>query len=474
MADVELRADPAASGQLRKVAASVVDPHGQLYDDGDRMIRAISASSRDFVDTLLADPVVQAAQADGRLVQANRVPAGSLGFPEDQLLLAHPKVNPVTFPAEWAPSMLKDAAELTLNLLHDLNERDMSLQDAHPWNILYDGSSPVLVDFTSIVPAPEHILWAAHSQYVSHFRNPLILHDRKLHAAAMAGLLNPIRGVDGTLVLEALGNWPALRAPGIAIPGVLDSFIQKRPALKAKIREMAANVQVTRDQRRSFIRREQKKLSALLKQTTAPDVWSGYYSEIPPTVDKSKKVEAIGELLQRIKPGTVVDVGCNTGVFSLQAAELGARVVSLDYSVPCIESLYIHSRDNGLPVTPLVVDLAAPTPAHGFLNNQYPALFDRIEGECVFCLGLMHHLHLALRQSFENIGTALARLSSKYCIFEYVDVADDNIDLIGSRQDVSYTLESALEAFSPHFQVEQVIESDRPTRQLVLLRKTGN
>mgnify|MGYP000374410442 CR=1 FL=1 len=64
MADVELRADPATSGQLRKVAASGVDPHGQLYDDGDRMIRAISASSRDFVDTLLADPVVQAAQAD--------------------------------------------------------------------------------------------------------------------------------------------------------------------------------------------------------------------------------------------------------------------------------------------------------------------------------------------------------------------------------------------------------------------------
>ena len=48
--------------------------------------------------------------------------------------------------------MLRDAALLTLDLNIALLDYDCMLQDAYPWNVLFDSSQPVFVDFTSIVP----------------------------------------------------------------------------------------------------------------------------------------------------------------------------------------------------------------------------------------------------------------------------------------------------------------------------------
>ena len=56
--------------------------------------------------------------------------------------------------------MLKEAALLTLDLCIRLAEKELTLQDAHPWNILFDGHHPVFIDLGSITPVRPDIIWA--------------------------------------------------------------------------------------------------------------------------------------------------------------------------------------------------------------------------------------------------------------------------------------------------------------------------
>src|SRR4029079_18055617 len=60
-----------------------------------------------------------------------------------------------TYPHEWAASMLKDAALLHVQLFLDLGARGLTLKDWHPYNILFEGTTPRFIDFTSIIPIEE-------------------------------------------------------------------------------------------------------------------------------------------------------------------------------------------------------------------------------------------------------------------------------------------------------------------------------
>jgi hypothetical protein len=75
--------------------------------------------------------------------------------------------------------MLKDAALLTLDLDIELARSGLMLQDAHPFNVLFDGSRSQFVDFTGIVPAGERPLWAVDEQ----FRSTLGLCNRAIEPA---------------------------------------------------------------------------------------------------------------------------------------------------------------------------------------------------------------------------------------------------------------------------------------------------
>ncbi|MGE3161641.1 MAG: hypothetical protein AB7K53_06250, partial [Burkholderiales bacterium] len=57
----------------------------------------------------------------------------------------------VSYPYEWPASMYKDAVLFHLRLFEDLDRIGLTLKDALPNNILFDHTSPVFVDFLSLV-----------------------------------------------------------------------------------------------------------------------------------------------------------------------------------------------------------------------------------------------------------------------------------------------------------------------------------
>jgi ribosomal protein L11 methyltransferase len=69
------------------------------------------------------------------------------------------------------------------------------------------------------------------------------------------------------------------------------------------------------------------------------------------------------ELLQRVEPRSLVDVGCGSGVLSIAAAMLGfAPVTGVDVEEAAVEATSANARVNGVQVNTLLVAPDAPLP----------------------------------------------------------------------------------------------------------------
>jgi len=450
--------------------SSYVDPAGYLFRHEGQLYRAIRRGHADFYRALLADGTAQRLSAERGLVTAREA---DLALDDDDvdLVLQHEEVTPQTYCVEWCPAMLLEAARTTVELLAEVTRLDATLQDAYPWNVLFDGARPVMVDFTSIAPVHSPLPWPALEQYRAFFQRPLDLAARGRGRLARVLLQDNINGIPLGQFTQAMPAAYRARHPVAGLSVWLDGFVQRRPELKKKLRGAALKGEpASRAVRQRFADGLARRLDGY-RFEQSEDVWSVYYQQIDPQVDKERKLSQVGQLLERLAPATVLDAGCNVGVFSLLAARQGARVISVDTSEACINRLYAEARREDLPITPLVADLLCPTPAFGFMGEQYPALPVRVRGEAVLCLALMHHLHIAGRQSFERIARLFDALSARYLIFEFVAMDDANNDLIGAGREIGYDLDQVTAALARHFPTIETMDSDRPTRKLLLCEK---
>jgi SAM-dependent methyltransferase len=388
------------------------------------------------------------------------------------MVLSHREVRPLTYCIEWAPSMLRDAGRTTIDLAETLAEENCTLQDAYPWNVLFDGARPVHVDFTSIIKADQRLIWPAYIQFQSFFLRPLYLAQMGRGELARGLLMNSVSGISLETLLRHARLPARLRHPSWDLSAAADRLIQKRPTLKARIQELSrkGSAHLTPALRRRFFQGLRRNLEGF-DFRTAGEIWARYYREIPDWVDRKAKIEAVRTILDRLAPVSVLDLGCNTGLFSVVAAEAGARVLAIDSSEACIEALYREAHARGLPITPVIGDVLTPSPAFGFMAEQFPSFIDRARSDTVLCLGLMHHLHITGRQPIAAIAGMLARLAERALVFEFVARDDANVERIESNRVIDYTLETVLAALRAHFATVDVQPSDRETRRLIVCRK---
>ncbi|MEK9145366.1 MAG: class I SAM-dependent methyltransferase, partial [Elusimicrobiota bacterium] len=217
--------------------------------------------------------------------------------------------------------------------------------------------------------------------------------------------------------------------------------------------------------RPAFFRRLGRRLDGVPRAPKS-GVWLEHARDNP----AGPKLKAVSALLESLRPGSVIDLGCNTGEFSVLAAKLGACVTALDSDESCIDALHGRAHREDLKILPLVADALNPTPAFGSMSDQFPSMLERLEADCVLCLGLMHHLHVAGGQSFPRIAALLSRLGRCSAVFEFIAADDANIRLLHHGKDIRYSMEDATRALAAHFKLE-ILDSDRPTRKLVLCRR---
>jgi hypothetical protein len=459
--------------EIRPLSASYVDPNGFLFEYDNRLLRGISAGREDFYRDLIQKSGTELSFGAAPGVVRSQISGFSVPERNCRLVLEHERIRPLTFCVEWPPSMLKAAALLTLQLCQRLVRSECTLQDAYPWNVVFSGTKPVMVDLTSIVPTSGPYLWSAYQQYLNFFMYPLRLAESGKGKFARQLLFDTINGV--TIDdYQALLDFRDLLAHPLNYMGTKLSYklarrIQHNTALKLKLQQSMKDRKVDAAMREKFFAGLVRKTESI-RLTRPKTTWVNYYQEINRDIDVDKKVQIIDGILKHVRPATVLDVGCNTGKFSILAARNGAKVISADADVGCIESLFHVADENSLPITPLVVDILSPTPAFGQFASQFPAFSDRARSQMVFALALMHHLHINGRQSFERIARIFSQLAEKYLIFEFVSMDDDNNRLLDHGREIDYSLETVCDALSAHFTLE-VMESDRATRKLILCTK---
>jgi len=459
-----------SASDIQRDASSYVDPQGYLFHYDGEIYRYVHPGKAPLYRQMLRDGVLDELQEHGLV--ATRKASIVLQTEPEGLVLHHQRVWPLSYCVEWCPSMLREAGLATLELAIELVDRELMLQDAYPWNVLFDGHRAVFVDVTSVVPPDPDVIWPAHEQFEAFFHRPLVLAAQGNGDIARSQLYNNISGLDFATFCRLVPGTYRLLHPGLTLASWLNLALQRSTRMKDRVRAMNRRMakHLSANVRRRFFGRLVRRLLSL-RFPTHGDPWEDYYAQINPAFDKQAKIRAVREIVSRLAPKTVLDLGCNAGVFSLVAAECGARVVSVDSSQACIEALFHAARQRSLPVTPLLSDVLCPTPAFGFLGKQYPTLPDRVRSEMVLCLGLMHHLHLTGRQSWPRIVELVDTLSTRAVLFEFVAIDDANIGHLPQRREIDYTLESVTAALRARFRQVDVQASDRETRRLLVCRK---
>lgn len=484
------------------------DDIGETFVSDGRVLRGIYPGKSAVVRSVLEKCVEQDLFSAG-IVATREVDAtthAELGY---EMMLEHARVPFVTFPHEWPASMLHAAAKFHLKLFQKLGEHGLTLKDWHPYNILFDGTEPVFVDFTSIIPAtdlPKQAYlagekapggfgkWDEYSialyrmyklTYEPYFGLPLVMMQQGRHAEARE-----------KLVKTALNATESGMLRGEVFAG--------RSAARAAYELNDLRLRMTLNERGPIKTRFFAHLSRMLdgmRVAVKGSAYSSYYEDkkeafaSEPSIDWTNKQNVVHDALVRFDPSTVLDIGSNTGWFSLLAAKLGSKVVGVDLDEACIDALFAAAHREKLSVVPLVANLMVPPPdifAKTFEHEPslskiggdkplYPSPEKRLQCEMVMALAIVHHLALGQGHSFERIASTLSGLASKHLCVEFVQrddkmvVDDPGFFPAMTRSPASfdwYHVDGFVSALKRHFDEIQVLPSFPSTRLMLLCSKS--
>jgi SAM-dependent methyltransferase len=461
---------------------SYADPNGFVFFHQGGVYRAIRAGRENYYRTLFEDGTV--AGCIGRCgLAASEIAPGSIPELDIRLLIRHAMIAPASYAPEWSPSMLKDAALVTLDLAAELAGRGHGLQDANPWNVLFDGTDPRWIDLTSIVEAPAGMIWPAYQQFLSTFVYPLELMSMGKDRTARALMTDYVHGISQEEFTRHLTAGYSLKHPlrtaGLRVFGWISRRAQRDAAGRTcwkNTPSRLAPAAVDPALRARFLEGLRSRVEKINPSPDSKAFWKNYYADRgeasadPSSADEtgwSVKQRNVAAVLRRLKPRRVTDLGSNTGWYSRLAARHAERVVAADTDAACADALYLAAKKEGLNILPLVMDVLNPTPSLGSVPDMFPSAPERIGGDLVLALALIHHLHITGRQSFSHIARALRRYGPT-ALVEFVDRDDPMARDLASGREVRYGLSDTAREFERVFGSVELLDSDVPTRRLML------
>ena len=390
-------------------------------------------------------------------------------------VIAHQRIPFASFPHEWPPEMLEAAGRLILDIAAALLDDDFGLKDATPYNVLFDGPHPVHVDVLSVERRISgDPLWLAESQFTQTILFPLLAY-RDFRRPSHGEFLASREGIEPENLYYAAGALRRL-APGffgmVTLPVWLAGAARRRQAKLYRPRR------IDPDRAAFVLRHRLRRLARCLDRLTPPareSVWSDYEDMRDyGAADIAAKDEFVRAALRRFAPATVLDIGCNTGRYSLMAAENGARVVAIDADPVVVGRTWREALRRGADILPLVVDVARPTPAIGWRNGECPSFLARAGGrfKAVFALALLHHLMVTERIPLAEVMALLAKLTTGIAVVEFVAPDDPNfIRLCRGREALYGDLTEAafVDACRDRFTIVERQPLQSGTRTLFLL-----
>ncbi len=154
------------------------------------------------------------------------------------------------------------------------------------------------------------------------------------------------------------------------------------------------------------------------------------------------------------------------------AARHGHQVVAIDSDPQVVGQLWEKSAASETDILPLIVNLARPTPAAGWQNQETLSFLDRSRKtfDGVLVLAALHHLLVTEGIPCEEILRLFAQLTRGWCVIEYVPPIDKGFQALSRGRDYSFFTQQYFEkCLEGKFKLIQKHPIENSTRVLYLL-----
>jgi predicted nicotinamide N-methyase len=377
-----------------------------------------------------------------------------------------------SYPFEWSYRQWRKVilAYLTINQI--ALKYGMILKDATPYNFYINSSKAVMFDTSSFIFFKENDKWTAYKQFCEMFLSPFILMHyngqcwSKLYQTQLQGI--PLNFVSKNLPIKSWFNLTVLL----------------HIHLHAKYIQYPALEQNNQTEKKGFsIEKLDTMLSLIKKSINSSEhpylfknQWAKYYeNDIETETYIKSKEEIVRNWLALTKPKSVLDLGANTGKFSIIASDYAEKIIALESDEDCVDEIDKNITVNkNSKIFPLVGDLSAPNPGIGLLNKELLPIFERAKSEMVLSLALIHHLYFTKDMSFDLIAELFSNLSSNYLIVEFIPNEDRKVKgliFAKPKKTNQYTFESFKASLLKYFYYVETEKIESSTRSLMLFKK---
>jgi SAM-dependent methyltransferase len=426
------------------------------------------------------------------------------------------KKHIISYPYEWPANMYKDAVLFHLGLFAKLDGCGLALKDAAPNNILFDFQRPVFVDFLSMVRKeklkdeasflprldhPDARFGIFSKMFIPFMLTPLIDMAEGDYGLARYSLsekaCNSVNS--GFSALE--GFHKMLRLFKLRSKRTVKYLLGKGGKLRFDAARLAVIKNLLKAGRNTdFVDFVQIVYECVkdVEVTPLKSRYASYYEDKNENYDLSDrsqwkdKQKNIYDIIRWNRPGRVMDIGANTGWFSILAEKLGSEVIAVDADESSIDALYRDAKARGLKILPLLIPFSGLTrqiygivddhPAYkdrDFKNNPlFTAPTKRLKADMVLCLGLFHHLVLGEGREIDAVFKVLSDLTAKTLILEFVSMEDSLIQSepaafknIKKFNETIYNLRLILEKGKRYFMSVETRDSYPASRKLLIFGK---
>jgi SAM-dependent methyltransferase len=426
----------------------------------------------------------------------------------------------ISYPFEWTANMYKDAVLFHLNLFLQLEQHGLTLKDALPNNIVFDFCKPIFVDFLSIVPQKDlkSESWLMTGKNYAEPRyavfdvmfEPFILISFMAMAEKKYGLSRRMLAEKSCNTDGRVPRWKDVYPGSVLKYGWWGKVLIKH--LIKKLLGISSELPVYPQKPSNLFRLLSSKegltftdfTSQLMQFVESVDVtppqsaYFSYYDAKNEKFDFSDqtlwlaKQKAVAKIMDSEKPSTMLDIGANTGWFSILAAQRGIKVIATDVDESSIDALYLYSKQKKLKILPLLISFDNMTrqifgKTYSDLEYRdrnfkatplYVPATDRLKSDMVLCLGLLHHLVLGIGMQLSEVFGILSKLVRKTLILEFIELQDKLIQEepsffthIGKYSSEKYNIETVIEETKRYFNSYDIVDSHPKTRKFLICRK---
>ncbi len=418
---------------IKYLGFATLDNLGRPFEYNGRVYRGIYPDKVSFVEELFKSGLVDELVRQHLFVKTQISDLYSDEFP---LILSHKKLL-ASLPTSWTYNQLRDAAIVILKVMKICNKFGYELSDAHPYNVTFDSSNPVYIDFGSIRKLKDKTI--PMEEFVNFTLVPLFLISKGYLLEAYTLLHSELHfklpsktfreSIFFKKFLEIIGN----KGDKFDNKQVTENWIEKHCPGSIMINEYWAGYQEDIDSMK--INLEPHMNNRFSRFFKLPNIIRKYSHDVKSSVDLAGSSGLLSAIIEKSRLGL-------------------ERIVNTDYDHDAANIGYLFTKKNtGYSYQSYLLNFMLPLQ---YRDNE------KFKSDIVFAMAITHHLLLTQGFKIDGIFERIASFSNKYVYIEFMPLGlwggdIDKLEIIPEW----YTLDWFRSKFKSHFKLlhEVILES---------------